>query len=632
MFSLIIAIISIALVVALVAASGFFGGSAMTDAKAQAEAARLRTEEQQILAGMDLFNADYRRWPDNVQELVTTGYLRSVPKGAVLAVAPVQSLLDQVLPAAFAAADPLGWSTPLVRQPIFWTSAQVPKEVCQKYNLVTRGDDGILKLPFNNLSSQCFGVEGSYTVVVGKVGASIPTLTEALAPLNVQSGGLPDASAGEDWWASAPQGAVTSPVDPDKGALPELVLQGNAALGLVQLGETAKSSPLTLRNAGRGVARNVVVSAPSGFSVVDSSCSSELAASASCNFAVSFTPASAQDYTGSVSVSGAKVAAITVQTAGKGISPSGSMPPVDFGALAAGGTLTRDITVTNTGVGPLTIQSAAVTAGSAFTKVAGGTCGATLNASASCTFKVQLTATAGPTFAGTFTVVAAGGVSISAGLSGEVAAAKFSVTPSSNDFRNVMIGYPVVGPLHTVKNYGTVAGSVVIGALPTGYTLVGSTCAAAVAPNGTCSFSLSFTPTAASLYGGQVALTSAGVNQANVSVSGSGTTASLTLVGTLAFGNVTAGTQGRKNITLRNVSASTIPIPSTAAMVSFSVPGFSVYQSACGSQLTQNGSGNAACLLTIAYDSPGPGAAVSGYMYVDTGIGVLSAPVTATPK
>lgn len=81
MFSLIIAIVAIALVVVLVAAGHYYGGSGLSEAQAQTEAARLKNEEQQILGAVDIFNADKARWPADIQELVDAGYLTSIPRG-----------------------------------------------------------------------------------------------------------------------------------------------------------------------------------------------------------------------------------------------------------------------------------------------------------------------------------------------------------------------------------------------------------------------------------------------------------------------------------------------------------------------------------------------------------------------
>jgi type II secretory pathway pseudopilin PulG len=86
MFSLIIAIIAVALVVAVIALGGYFGGDSLTQGQAKAQAAQLISEERQILASMDMFQADNQRWPTSLDELVAGGYLRSIPAGVTLGV------------------------------------------------------------------------------------------------------------------------------------------------------------------------------------------------------------------------------------------------------------------------------------------------------------------------------------------------------------------------------------------------------------------------------------------------------------------------------------------------------------------------------------------------------------------
>jgi hypothetical protein len=84
MFSLIITIISIALVAALALATLYYGGSAFNKGAAGAVAARLINEGQQINGAVALYQADVGAGSTAVvattlADLVTAGYLSSVP-------------------------------------------------------------------------------------------------------------------------------------------------------------------------------------------------------------------------------------------------------------------------------------------------------------------------------------------------------------------------------------------------------------------------------------------------------------------------------------------------------------------------------------------------------------------------
>lgn len=84
MFSLIITIISIALVAALALATLYYGGSAFNKGAAGAVAARLINEGQQVNGAVALYKADVGAGSTAVvvtdlAGLVTNGYLSSVP-------------------------------------------------------------------------------------------------------------------------------------------------------------------------------------------------------------------------------------------------------------------------------------------------------------------------------------------------------------------------------------------------------------------------------------------------------------------------------------------------------------------------------------------------------------------------
>ena len=79
MFSLIITIISIALVSALALATIFYGGSAFKQGSTQAAAAQFINEAQQINGAAELYQVNTGNAPVSTADLVTANYLSKVP-------------------------------------------------------------------------------------------------------------------------------------------------------------------------------------------------------------------------------------------------------------------------------------------------------------------------------------------------------------------------------------------------------------------------------------------------------------------------------------------------------------------------------------------------------------------------
>lgn len=81
MFSLVITIISIALVAALALATIYYGSTAYTEARERAEAAQVINEGAQIDAATTMFANQKGQAPHSLQELVSSNYLKALPSG-----------------------------------------------------------------------------------------------------------------------------------------------------------------------------------------------------------------------------------------------------------------------------------------------------------------------------------------------------------------------------------------------------------------------------------------------------------------------------------------------------------------------------------------------------------------------
>lgn len=99
MFSLIITIISIALVAALALATIYYGGSAFTRGGDAARAAQLINEGQQINGAFTLARADVQAGggtvPATLADLVAANYLSQAPNGWAVGVAPLAGSVVQ---------------------------------------------------------------------------------------------------------------------------------------------------------------------------------------------------------------------------------------------------------------------------------------------------------------------------------------------------------------------------------------------------------------------------------------------------------------------------------------------------------------------------------------------------------
>lgn len=240
MFSLIITIVAIALVAALALATIYYGGTAFNKGATAADAARAISQGQQIQGAMDLFRADFTRWPTKEEMLGANEkgfvYLRSWPDSKATAASlgagqehggVVQSAIAQALPASAPAANlPNTWRVPTNPvQPTAVLADSVTEKVCAQINLMTRGDNGIANKVSTAYATQCFSPGNSrFVVVVTKAGyaelltglndggGSPPVVTTD--PLNIADPGdpswvrPPDAKVSPDGTGSSPQWGV----------------------------------------------------------------------------------------------------------------------------------------------------------------------------------------------------------------------------------------------------------------------------------------------------------------------------------------------------------------------------------------------------------------------------------------
>ena len=175
--------------------------------------------------------------------------------------------------------------------------------------------------------------------------------------------------------------------------------QASVSFGSIAVGSTGLQS-LILTNSGTAstTISSVGVSG-TGFSIAGLSTPMTLSAGQSASFSAAFTPSSAGNASGSISIaSDASVSPMTIALSGTGTQPQWSVLPtsVNFGNVNVGSNSSQNVTVTNSGTVALTITSMTLS-GQGFS-ISGLAVPQTIAAGASATFAAQFApASAGST-------------------------------------------------------------------------------------------------------------------------------------------------------------------------------------------------------------------------------------------
>jgi hypothetical protein len=297
----------------------------------------------------------------------------------------------------------------------------------------------------------------------------------------------------------------------------------------------------------------------------------------------------------------------------------------------------QTLTLSNTGGASLTGITVAVT--SPFSR-AGGTCGTTLAAGATCTITVTFTATAPPgTVTGTATI--AGNVTVTGSpvsLSGTGVAATHlaTVTPNPLAFGNWATGTTSNARTVTVTNTGNsaLAGGTFTfgGGTPQPYTrpagAAGGTCGAALAVGGTCTINVVLAPTTVGVLSRTltVAYTGATVTPTPVSLTGTGVATRATvsispnpLTITLASGTLS----GSGTVTLTNTAAasgSSVSVTNVAVNGAGLIWAFTAGTNGCTGAILAPGGGS--CTVQVTFTRLGSvGTHTGSITFTDTGAG-----------
>ena len=199
----------------------------------------------------------------------------------------------------------------------------------------------------------------------------------------------------------------------------------------------------------------------SNFSVTANTCGATLGAGASCTVTVVFTPNSAAAKAAQLngSVAGTPFSVVLAGNSATGAGAVDVSPkPLTWGDVPVGTTSPpKDLTVKNTGTGPLTIVNAKVTTGGSEYLIAGDQCsGKSLPPNATCAITMVFTPAAVGDRAGEVTLLSSAGTT-KAALGGKGVALAIAIDPNPVDFGSVAVGADAPEKVVTLTIAGQVA-------------------------------------------------------------------------------------------------------------------------------------------------------------------------------
>jgi alpha-tubulin suppressor-like RCC1 family protein len=293
------------------------------------------------------------------------------------------------------------------------------------------------------------------------------------------------------------------------GAGPSISLSSTSlSYAGVNLGTTSTAQTVTLSNTGNAVL-NIASIAASGDYAVTHNCGTGLGISAFCTLSITFTPTATGTRTGTVTITDDAFDSpqrVSLTGNGQGAVVSLSATAVTFGSQGVGTTSTaQSITLTNTGGAVLNISS--IVASGDFARTT--TCGATLAAGANCTINVTFTPTAVGAQSGSLTITDdAAGSPNTISLSGAGAATPVvTLNPTTLTFATQSIGTTSAAKTIALSNTGGATLSISSIQANGDFTQTNS-CGGGLAAGGSCSISVTFTPTVAGPRTGSVSITS----------------------------------------------------------------------------------------------------------------------------
>jgi hypothetical protein len=371
-------------------------------------------------------------------------------------------------------------------------------------------------------------------------------------------------------------GTATSASPPVVSLAPSSLSFGNQPQGTSSAPQT-----LTLTNTG-GSTLSITGIAIAGTNPGDfaqtNNCGTSVPAGASCTFSITFTPTASGNRSATLDITdNAGGSPQHVSLAGTGVAPMVTLNPtsLSFGNQNVGTTSgAKGIQLKNTGNAVLTISGIAITGTNATDFTQTNNCPSSLAAGAQCNINVTFTPTAFGTRAASLSVSDdASNSPQTASLTGSgtsPSTTNVTLSPNKLSFGNQQIGSTSATQTTTLQNTGqstlVITNIAIAGPNPGDFAQTNN-CGTSVPAGASCTFSITFTPTASGNRSATLNITdNAGGSPQHVSLTGTGIGPMVTLNPTsLSFGNQNVGTtSGAKGIQLKNTGNAVLTISGIA--------------------------------------------------------------------
>jgi hypothetical protein len=366
-----------------------------------------------------------------------------------------------------------------------------------------------------------------------------------------------------------------------------------------QVATQSPAQTLTITSTGNAPVTFGTPAITGDFSETDDCANQTIAVNSTCTVQITFAPTVTGPRSGQLTlyanISGGQ--AIVLLT-GTGTAPAAIiLDPLSLtfaATIVNQATPAQDITISNTGGNPATLETPIITGDSTDFALTANTCGATLIASTGCTVSIAFTPTASGVRSATFSIADSTGTQ-SATLTGTGnSPATDTLSPTSLTFAQQTIGTTSTAQQITLSNAGDVALTLIAASVSPGDFAVTNACGNSLAAHSTCAFNVTFAPTAsgarsatltiADQFRSQtVALTGIGIAPPGVSLSPASLTFPATGVGLTTL---------PQTLTLTNNGGLALTIASIAAS-----PNFTIAANTCTATLAPN----AACTFTIVF-------------------------------
>jgi hypothetical protein len=396
------------------------------------------------------------------------------------------------------------------------------------------------------------------------------------------------------------------------------------------VGSTSAATAITVSNTGTAAATGLSVANSNAAEFpTTSTCIATLANGASCTISAAFAPAAAGSRSATLTVnSSAGAQSVALAGTGSVVAPGALSVPASYAFAAqtvGSASAPQAFTLTNTGGSAVTISSLAGSNAAEF-PISGSTCAGSIGAGAGCSFNVSFAPSATGARSTTITVTSSGvGSPQTIAVSGTgtaVATPGVLSMPAAYAFGTQTVGIASAPHAFTLSNTGGTAVTVtaVSSDNTAEFAITSSSCIGSVAPGASCSFSVTFTTSAAGARSATVGIASTGTGSPqSIALTGSGTSVptpgALAVPATYVFASQVVGVASApQTLTVTNTGGSMVGISSVG---SSNTPEFAISASTCIGSIVGGGS----CSFAVTFTPSAAGARSATITIISDGVG-----------